>query len=78
MDDLGRSLWLVVIGLGVGIPAALWAVRPLASLLYGLEPTDATTVAMGALVLIVTAMLASYIPARRASSIDPITALRNE
>jgi predicted permease len=75
---LRRSLWLVVIGVAAGIPAALWAVRPLGSLLYGLEPTDTSTVAMGVLVLIVTAMLASYIPARRASSIDPITALRNE
>jgi predicted lysophospholipase L1 biosynthesis ABC-type transport system permease subunit len=75
---LRRSLWLVVIGVAAGIPAALWAVRPLGSLLYGLEPTDSSTIVMGVLVLIVTAMLASYIPARRASSIDPITALRSE
>jgi predicted permease len=75
---LGRSLWLVAIGLAVGIPAALWAVRPLGSLLYGLEPADTTTLATGVMVLVATAILASYIPARRASSIDPITALRNE
>jgi ABC-type antimicrobial peptide transport system permease subunit len=75
---LGRSLRLVALGIAVGIPAALWAARPLATLLYGLEPTDITTVAMGVLVLIATALLASYIPARRASRIDPIAALRSE
>ena len=75
---LGRSVWLVGMGLAAGIPAALLAARPLARLLYGLEPTDPTTVAGGALVLIATALLASYLPARRASRIDPITALRSE
>jgi ABC-type antimicrobial peptide transport system permease subunit len=75
---LSRSLWLVGIGLAAGVPAALWATRPLASLLYGLEPTDAPTIAAGALVLVITALLASYIPAHRASRIDPIAALRSE
>jgi len=75
---LARSLWLVGIGLAVGVPAALWATRPLASLLYGLEPTDAPTIAAGVLVLVATALVASYIPARRASRIDPIAALRSE
>jgi predicted permease len=75
---LGRSLGLVVLGLAAGIPATLWAVRPLASLLYGLEPTDVSTLAAGAAVLLATALAASYIPARRASRIDPIAALRTE
>jgi predicted permease len=75
---LGRSLWLVGIGLAVGVPATLWAARPLASLLYGLEPTDASTIAVGVLVLVATALAASYIPARRASRIDPLAALRSE
>jgi ABC-type antimicrobial peptide transport system permease subunit len=75
---LGRSLGLVVLGLAAGIPATLWAVRPLASLLYGLEPTDVSTLAAGAAVLLATALAASYIPARRASRIDPIAALRIE
>jgi predicted permease len=75
---LRRSLWLVAIGLAVGVPAALLAARPLAALLYGLEPTNTTTVAVCVLVLVATAMLASYLPAHRASRIDPITALRNE
>ncbi len=75
---LRRSLLLVAIGVAVGVPAALLAARPLASLLYGLETTDAATVAAGVSVLAATAMLASYIPARRASRIDPTVALRNE
>ncbi len=56
----------------------LLVARSLASLLYRLGPTDAASVAAGVLLLAATAMLASYIPARRASRIDPITALRNE
>ncbi len=75
---LRRSLWLVVIGLAAGIPAALWAARPLASLLYGLQPTDPATIAAGVLVLVATALVASYLPARRAARIDPLTALRSE
>jgi ABC-type antimicrobial peptide transport system permease subunit len=75
---LGRSLGLVALGLAAGVPATLWAVRPLASLLYGLEPTDVSTLAAGAAVLLATALAASYIPARRAARIDPIAALRIE
>jgi len=75
---LRHSLLLVAIGIALGIPAALLAARPLASLLYGLETTDSAAVAAGVFVLATTAMLASYIPARQASRIDPITALRNE
>jgi ABC-type lipoprotein release transport system permease subunit len=75
---LRRSLLLGAIGLAIGAPAALWAAHPLAALLYGLQPADPATVAWSVLVLAGTAMLASYIPARRASRIDPIAALRNE
>jgi len=75
---LGRSLVLVAVGIALGVPAAVFATRPLASLLYGLETSDITTIAGGVVVLASTAMLASYMPARRASRIDPMTALRNE
>jgi ABC-type antimicrobial peptide transport system permease subunit len=75
---LGRSLSLVAIGIGVGIAAALTAMRPLGSLLYGVEPSDAATVGGAMFALAATAIVASYVPARRASRIDPISALRNE
>ncbi len=75
---LERSLWLVGIGLALGIPAALLAGRPVKALLYGLAPNDAATIVGGALVLIASGLLASYLPARRASRIDPLTALRIE
>ena len=75
---LRRNLLLVAVGVGAGVPTALIAVRPLESLLYGLKTTDAATVAMGVILMSVTAVTASYIPARRASRIDPIAALRND
>ena len=75
---LRRSVWLMLIGLAAGIPAALLAARPLASLLYGLQPADPTTLVAGVVVLFATAMLASYLPARRAARIDPLSALRSE
>jgi ABC-type antimicrobial peptide transport system permease subunit len=75
---LRRSLWLVAIGVTAGIPAALLAARPLSSLLYGLAPTDPVTIAGGVAALTATALIAAYLPARRAAHIDPITALRAE
>jgi len=75
---LRRNLLLVALGVAGGVPTALIAARPLESLLYGLKTTDAATVAMGVFLMSVTALTASYIPARRASLVDPIAALRNE
>jgi len=75
---LGRSLLLVATGVVLGAPAALSAVRPLGSLLYGVEPWDTATLGAGVLLVAATALVASYIPARRASHIDPISALRSE
>jgi predicted permease len=75
---LRRSLWLVGIGLVAGVPAALLAARPLAALLYGLQPSDPLTVATGVFVLVAAAVLASYLPARQAARVDPINALRSE
>ena len=63
-------------GLAVGVPVALGASRLLGSLLYGVSPTDPVVfVVMPAIVLAV-AMLACYVPARRAMRMDPLTALR--
>jgi hypothetical protein len=67
---------LALIGVVLGTLGALAATRVLTTLLYGVSPTDPSVfVAMGA-VLLGTALVASYVPARRAASLDPVTALR--
>jgi macrolide transport system ATP-binding/permease protein len=48
------------------------------SLLFGVEPNDPLTLAAGACVLVVAALVAAYLPARRATAVDPVTALRHE
>jgi putative ABC transport system permease protein len=69
---------LVCLGLAFGVPLALFLSRFVADLLYGLTPTDPITIAAGALVMMIVALLAGYIPARRASRVDPMVALRCE
>ena len=75
---LGQSARLVGIGLALGLAAALGAGRVLASILYGVSTADAGILLLVALVLGSVGMLASYLPARRATRIDPLTALREE
>ena len=71
-------LVLVAAGLAIGVPAAL-ASQPLVSgLLYGLPGVDPVSVAAAMAVLATVAGLAAYLPARRASRVDPATALRYE
>jgi ABC-type antimicrobial peptide transport system permease subunit len=73
---------LVAIGVGIGIPAALAVARlvssQIAGLLFGLEATDPSTIAIATATLTVVAALAAYLPARRASLVDPIVTLRSE
>jgi ABC-type antimicrobial peptide transport system permease subunit len=71
-------LWVLVTGLAAGIAAALAVGRLVASMLFGLKPTDLSTIALAALVLSAATLAASYIPALRASRVDPATALRFE
>jgi predicted permease len=73
-----RGLRLVLAGLFVGLLVALAAGRLVAGFLYGIKPYDPLSLAMGALAVTVTALLACYLPARRAAKVDPIVALRYE
>jgi putative ABC transport system permease protein len=69
---------LTLIGLGVGFAGALVVSRVLASVLYGVSPTDPIAFGTVAFVLMLVALLASYVPARWATRVDPIRALRSE
>ncbi|MGH9744825.1 MAG: ABC transporter permease [Candidatus Acidiferrales bacterium] len=75
---LGQGLLLAALGVGIGIAGALSLKGLMKSLLFGVTPADPTTFAAVGIVLIGAAMLASYLPARRAASIDPIDSLRME
>jgi len=75
---LRETLLLVVAGLALGIPVALLLARLIAAQLFGMRPTDPLTLIAAAIVLTAVAVLAGYIPARRASRVDPLTALRYE
>jgi ABC-type antimicrobial peptide transport system permease subunit len=70
--------WLVLAGLAVGIPIALAASRLVSGLLFGISATDPVTITSSAAILLTAALFAGYLPARRASRIDPMTALRSE
>ena len=72
------GLQLAAIGIALGIVGGLITARLIASLLFGVAPTDATTFAGVCVVLFLAAMMASYVPAYRATKVDPMVALRNE
>ncbi len=75
---LKQGVMLVVAGLAVGLLAALLLTRLMASLLFGVDAADPLTYGLVAAALAVVALAASYVPARRASGVDPVTALRFE
>ncbi len=73
-----ETLLLVAIGMAIGLGAALATTRLISTLLFDVRPTDPATIAAAVLLMIVVAALAGYLPARRASRVDPMTALRCE
>jgi ABC-type antimicrobial peptide transport system permease subunit len=75
---LRRVLILAGAGLAISVPAALSASRLVESFLFETQPNDPGTLALAGVVLLSAAMLAGYVPARRASRIDPLAALRHE
>jgi putative ABC transport system permease protein len=72
-----RMAWLVAIGVVMGAGLSLWAGKYVQTLLYGLDPRDVATFAGAAATLAVVALVAAWLPARRASRIDPMLVLRN-
>jgi predicted permease len=74
----GQGLRVTAIGLAAGIAGGVAATRFLSSLLFGLQPNDPATVTGVSLILIAAALLGCYIPARRATKVDPMVALRYE
>ncbi len=75
---LGQGLRTILIGVAIGIAGSLALTRAVASLLFGVTPTDPLTFGAVTLLLVGAALLASYFPARRATRVDPMTALRYE
>ncbi|HEV2492178.1 MAG TPA: ABC transporter permease [Terriglobia bacterium] len=82
VDILGmvmrETLAMVFVGIALGVAGALAATRLVSSMLYGLKASDPLTIVMSAVVMIMVAALAGYLPARRATKVDPMVALRYE
>jgi ABC-type antimicrobial peptide transport system permease subunit len=75
---VARGMKLALIGIAVGVPSSIAATRLLRSLLFEVSPTDPLTFGGIALLLAASALAACYLPARRASRLDPLAALRHE
>jgi ABC-type antimicrobial peptide transport system permease subunit len=75
---LRRALLLAAVGLAISVPATLLASRLVRSFLFDTQPNDPRTLALAGVILLSAVILAGYGPARRASRIDPVAALRQE
>jgi putative ABC transport system permease protein len=73
-----QALRLTLVGIGLGLAGAFVITRTFRSFLFDVSPTDPTTFAAVALLLLIVATAASYIPARRAATVDPVLALKHE
>jgi ABC-type antimicrobial peptide transport system permease subunit len=82
----GTVVWMVLrevlvmagVGLAISVPSALGASKLVESFLFGVEPNDPRAIAMAVAILLTAAIIAGYVPARKASRIDPMTAIRHE
>jgi ABC-type antimicrobial peptide transport system permease subunit len=75
---LREALFLVIAGVAVGLPMIFAVTRLASTLLFGLTPTDPISLLFAALLMLVVAMVAGYLPSRRATRVDPLVALRYE
>jgi ABC-type antimicrobial peptide transport system permease subunit len=75
---LGQGFRLATLGAAIGTAGAIAALRVMQSLLFGVSPSDPLTLGAAVLVLCAVALLAAYVPARRAMRVDPMTSLRND
>ena len=75
---LGKGMALTLMGVALGLAGALALTRFLESILFGVTPTDPLTFATVAAAVVAVSLLACYVPARRATRVDPMVALRHE
>jgi ABC-type antimicrobial peptide transport system permease subunit len=75
---VGTSLRLALAGVTIGVVLAIVAARFISTLLFGIQPTDPATLGGVAVVLLATSAFAAWVPARRATTVDPMIALRAE
>jgi len=75
---IGEGMGLVAVGAVIGLGAAIVSTRVMRSLLFDLSPTDPITYGAIVVLIVITAAAASWVPARRAASVDPLASLRSE
>jgi putative ABC transport system permease protein len=75
---MGQGARLAACGIAAGLAGAFWLTRLMSTMLYGVEPNDAWTFAAISILLAAVALAASYLPSRRAMSLDPVAALRHQ